>query len=84
MTTPTSPIMECHVEVRHPEGSSIATVKDLLDNSLIQLGMLWSALSAVTSLFTPSKLTPSAGSDDPVATNNAPVGSTPPMWRHQT
>ena len=32
MTTPTSPIMEHHVEVRHLEGSSIATVKDLLDN----------------------------------------------------
>ena len=27
---PTSPIMEHHVEVRHPEGSSMATVKDLL------------------------------------------------------
>ena len=32
MMTPTSPIMEHHVEVRHLEGSSIVTVKELLDN----------------------------------------------------
>ena len=67
--------MEHHVEVRHPEGSSIATVKNLLDNPHIQLQMIQLALSAVITLFTPSKLTPSAGSDDPVATNNPPVGS---------
>ena len=45
--------MEHHVEVRHLEGSSIATVKDLLDDPHIQLGMMWSELSVVTSLFTP-------------------------------
>ena len=77
MTTATSPIMEHHIEVRHPEGSSIATVKELLDNPHIQLGMMQSALSVVTSLFTPSKLIPSAGSDGLVATSNALVGSTP-------
>ena len=32
LTTPTSPIMECHDDVRHPEGPSIATVKDLLED----------------------------------------------------
>ena len=68
--------MEHHVEVRHPEGSCIATVKDLLDDPHIQPGMMWSALCVVTSLFTSSKLTPSAGSDDPVGANNALVGST--------
>ena len=40
MTPPTSPIMEHHVEVRHPEGSSMGTVKDLLEDSQIQLGMM--------------------------------------------
>ena len=77
MTPTTSPIMENHVEVRHPEGSSIYTIKELLDDPHIQLGMMQSALRVVTSLFTPSKLTPSAGSDDPVAPSIAPVGSTP-------
>ena len=33
-------------------------------------------LSVVTSLFTPSKL-PSTGDNNPVSTNNIPVGSTP-------
>ena len=32
MTTPTRSIMEHYVEVRHLEGSSIATVKDLLED----------------------------------------------------
>ena len=32
ITTPTSPIMEHHVEVSHPEGSSMVTVKDLLED----------------------------------------------------
>ena len=57
-------------------GSSIATVKDLLDDFHIQLGMMQSALSAVTSLFTPSKLPHSAGRNDQLATSNALVGST--------
>ena len=68
--------MECHDEVRHPESSNIVTVKDLLEDPHIQWGMMWSTLSMVTSLFTPSKL-PSTGDDNPVATNNTPVGSTP-------
>ena len=76
LTTPTSPIMECHDEVRHPESSSIATVKDLLEDPQIQPGMMQSALSTVTSLFTPSKLS-YAGGNNPVVTNNTPVGSTP-------
>ena len=54
MMTPTSPIMEHHIEVRHLKGSSIATVKELLDDPHIQLGMMQSALSMVTSLFTPT------------------------------
>ena len=54
LTTPTSPIMECHDEVRYPESSSIATVKDLLEDPHIQPGIMQSALSMVTSLFTPS------------------------------
>ena len=32
LITPTSPIMDHHDEVRHPEGSSIAIVKDLLED----------------------------------------------------
>ena len=53
MTTPTSPIMENHVDVSQPEGSSMTTVKELLQDPHIQPGMMRSALSAVTSLFTP-------------------------------
>ena len=68
--------MEHHVEVRHPESSSMGTVKDLLEDPQIQLGMMWSALSTVTSLFTYSKL-PSTGDNKPVVTTNIPVGSTP-------
>ena len=68
--------MEHHVEVGQPEGSSMATVKDLLEDPQIQPGMMQSTLSAVTSLFTPSKL-PSAGDNIPVVTTNLPVGSTP-------
>ena len=45
LTTPTSPIMECHDEVRHPEGSSIATVKDLLEDTHIQPGVIQSTVS---------------------------------------
>ena len=32
LTTPTSPTMEHHVEVSHPEGSSMGTVKDFLED----------------------------------------------------
>ena len=66
--------MECHDEMRHPESSSIAMVKDLLEDPHIQPGMMQSMFSMVTSLFTPSKL-PSTGDNNPVATNNTPVGS---------
>ena len=38
--------------------------------------MMWSTLSVVTSLFTPSKL-PSAGDNIPVMTTKIPAGSTP-------
>ena len=77
MTTSTSPIMEHNVEVSQPEGSSMATVKELLEDPHIQPGMMRSALSVVTSLFTPSKLTPSTENNDPTAPNKSPVGSTP-------
>ena len=40
LVTPTSPIMECHVEVSHPEDSSLTTVKDLLEDPQIQPGMM--------------------------------------------
>ena len=76
LTTPTSPIMECHEEVQHLENSSIATVKDLLQDPQIQPGMMQSVLSAVTSLFITSKL-PYPGDNNPVATINTPVGPTP-------
>ena len=76
LTTPTRPIMKHHDEVRHPESSSIATVKDLLEDPQIQLGMMQSTLSPVPSIFTPSKL-PSTGDNNPVATNNTPIDSTP-------
>ena len=76
LTIPTSPIMECHDEVRYPEGSSIAMVKDLLEDPHIQPGMMRSKLSTVTSLFTPSKVT-STGDNNPAATNEALIGSTP-------
>ena len=67
--------MEHHVEVGHPEGSSMATVKDLLEDLQMQPGMMQSELNAVTSLFTPSKL-PSTGDNNLVVTTNIPLGST--------
>ena len=78
LTTPTSPIMECHDEVRLPEGSTIAMVKDLLEDPHMQPGMMISTLSMVTSLFTPSKVT-STGDNNPAATNEALIGSIPSM-----
>ena len=57
MSTLTSPIMEHHIEVSQPEGSSMVTVKELLEDPHIQSGMMQSALSAVTSFFTPNKAT---------------------------
>ena len=78
MTIPTSPIMEHHVEVRPPRGVlALSQSRNLLEDPHIQPGMMWSALGVVASLFTPNKLTLSAGSNDPVAANNVLVGSTP-------
>ena len=76
LMTTTSPIMECHVEISHPEGSSMNTVKDLLEDPKIPPGMMQSTLSVVTSLFMSSKL-PSAGDNIPVVTTSMSVGSTP-------
>ena len=53
LMTPTSPIMKHHVDVSHPEGSSMTTVKDVLEDPQIQPGMIQSALSMVTSLLNP-------------------------------
>ena len=47
MTTPTSPKMEHHVEVSQLEGSSMAIVKGLLEDSHIQPGMMRSTLRVV-------------------------------------
>ena len=68
--------MEYHDEVRHPEGSSIATVKHLLEDPYIQTWMIRSALSMATSLFTPSKVT-STGDNNLAVTNEALAGPTP-------
>ena len=38
LPTPTSPIMDHHVEVNQPEGSSMATVKDLLEDPTFNPG----------------------------------------------
>ena len=54
----------------------MATVKELLEDHHIQPDMMKSELSAVTSLFTPSKLTPLTDNGDPIVTNKVPVGST--------
>ena len=67
MTTSTSPIMEQHVEMSQLEGSSMATVKELLEDPQIQPSMMQSVLNSITSLFTPSKTTQSARSDGPEA-----------------
>ena len=54
-TTPTSPIVEHHVDMSQSEGSSLETVSELLEDPKIQPGMMQSAMNVVTSLFTPSK-----------------------------
>ena len=76
MTTPTSPIIDHHAEVSQLEGSSMATVKELLEEPHIQPGMMRSTLSVVTSLFTPSKLNPLTDNSDPIVTNKVLVGLT--------
>ena len=75
MTTPTSLIIDHHAEVSHAVGSSMATVKELLEDAHIKPDMMRSALSVVTLLLTPSKLTPLTDNSDPIATNE-PVDST--------
>ena len=77
MTTPTSPIMEHPIEVSQPEGSSMAMVKELLEDLNIQPGMMWSALSAVTSNFTPNKSTQLPESDDPIVPHKVSASSMP-------
>ena len=77
MTTPTSPIMEHHVEVSQLDGSSMAMVKELLEDHHIQPDMMWSALSAVASLFTPYKTTQLPESDGPKVPHKVSVTSTP-------
>ena len=75
MTTPTSPIMDHHVDVNQPEGSSMVMVKELLEDPHIQPGMTCLALSAVTSLFTSNKQTQLPESDDLVVPNKVLVSS---------
>ena len=77
MTTPTSLIMGHHVEMSQSEGSSMATVKELLEDYQIQPSMMQSALNAITSLFIPSKTTQSARSDGPEVPHQVSVASTP-------
>ena len=75
MTTPTSPIMEHHVEVSQPEGTSMAMVKELLEDPQIQPGMMQSALSAVTSPFTPKSTQPPE-SDDLIVPHKVSISCT--------
>ena len=77
MTTPTGPTMEHHVEVNQPEWSSMATIKELLEDSHIQPRMIQSALVAVTSLFTPNKSIQPHESDDPIEPHKVSVSSMP-------
>ena len=72
MTTPTSPIMEHNVKVSQLEGSNMTMEKELLEDPQIQPGMKRSALSVVTSLFTPNKLTPTAQNDETIVPNKVP------------
>ena len=77
MTTPTSPIMDHHVEMNHPEVSSMANVKDLFEDPHIQPGMMQSALSAVTSLLTPNMSTQPLEGNDLIVSHKVSVGSAP-------
>ena len=77
MTTPTSSIMDHHVEVNQQERSSMVMVKKLLEDPHIQCGMMQLALSAVTLLFIPSKSTQPHESDDLIAPYKVSAGSTP-------
>ena len=55
----------------------MATVKDLLEDPHIQPMMLHSALSAVTSLFTPNKPMQRPGSSKPIVPHKVPASSAP-------
>ena len=55
----------------------MATIKELLEDPHIQSGMMRSTLSVVTSMCTPSKLTPSTENNDPIGPNEVPIGSIP-------
>ena len=77
ITTPTSCIMEHYVKINQLEGSSMVTVKELLEDPQIQPGMMQSALSVVTSLFTPNKTTQLPWSDDTEVPHKVSVPSTP-------
>ena len=76
MTTPTSPIMEHHVEVSQLEGSSMAMIKESLEDLHVQPGMMQSALGAVTLCFTPNKSTQMSEGDDTVVPHKVSVSST--------
>ena len=78
LRTLTSPIMDHDVEARHPEGASMTMVRELLEDPQMQLGMMQSTLSAVTSLFTPSNIVPT-GDNNPVANKDVQTSSTPSM-----
>ena len=77
MTTHTSPIMDHHVEVNLPEGSSMAMVNELLEDPHIHPRMMQAALSAVTSLFTPNKSTQPPESDGPIVHHKVSVSCAP-------
>ena len=78
LMTPTSPIMDHDVEARHPEGTSMTMVKELLEDPQMQPEMMQSMLSMVTSLFTPSKI-PTTGDNNPVANEDVQTSLTPSM-----
>ena len=73
MTTTTSLIMEHHAEVSQLEGSSMLMVKELLEDPHIKPGMMQSALSAVTSLFTPNKEKQLPEGENPVVPHKVSV-----------
>ena len=76
MTTPTSPIVEHQVDMSQSEATSMEMVKELLEDPMIQPGMMQSALNAITSLFTPSKTIQSAKKDSPENPDQVPTEST--------
>ena len=69
--------MDHCIEVTQPEGSSMAMVRDLLEDPHIQPGVMWSALSAVTSLFTPNKPMQAPESSAPIVPHKLPASLAP-------